>query len=86
MRGPVRIPVSGDLPAAVRLFARNFRPEHRLIRRVELNERRVGVVEFFWICQGCGAKVSDKAPSRLMTEFIRRWRSGEPRAKGWREA
>ena len=25
-------------------------------------------------------------PSRLMTEFMRRWRSGEPRAKAWREA
>jgi CHAT domain-containing protein len=30
--------------------------------------------------------VSDKATSQLMTEFIRRWRSGEPRAKAWREA
>jgi CHAT domain-containing protein len=26
-------------------------------------------------------KASDKATSRLMTEFIRGWRSGEPRAK-----
>jgi CHAT domain-containing protein len=31
-------------------------------------------------------KVSDKATSQLMTEFMRRWRAGEPRAKGWREA
>lgn len=31
-------------------------------------------------------KVSDKATSRLMTEFIRRWRSGEPRAQAWQEA
>jgi CHAT domain-containing protein/Tfp pilus assembly protein PilF len=30
--------------------------------------------------------VSDKATSQLMTEFMRRWRSGEPRAKAWREA
>jgi len=30
-------------------------------------------------------KVSDKATSQLMTEFIRRWRSGEPRAQAWRE-
>ncbi|MBI2928214.1 MAG: CHAT domain-containing protein [Verrucomicrobia bacterium] len=30
--------------------------------------------------------VSDKATSLLMTEFMRRWRSGEPRAKAWREA
>jgi CHAT domain-containing protein len=31
-------------------------------------------------------KVSDKATSRLMTEFMRRWRSGEPRCQAWREA
>ena len=31
-------------------------------------------------------QVSDKATSQLMTEFIGRWRSGEPRAKAWREA
>jgi CHAT domain-containing protein len=30
--------------------------------------------------------VNDNATSQLMTEFIRRWRSGEPRAKAWREA
>ena len=30
--------------------------------------------------------VSDRATSRLMTEFMRRWRAGEPRAKAWREA
>ena len=30
--------------------------------------------------------VSDKATSQLRTEFMRRWRSGEPRAKAWREA
>ncbi len=30
--------------------------------------------------------VNDKATSQLMTEFMRRWRAGEPRAKAWREA
>lgn len=30
--------------------------------------------------------VSDLATRALMTEFVRRWRSGEPRAKAWREA
>jgi CHAT domain-containing protein len=30
--------------------------------------------------------VSDKATSPLMTEFMRRWSAGEPRAKAWREA
>jgi CHAT domain-containing protein len=31
-------------------------------------------------------KVSDKATSALMTEFIRRWRAGEQRVQAWREA
>ena len=31
-------------------------------------------------------KVNDQATGRLMTEFIRRWRAGEPRARAWREA
>jgi CHAT domain-containing protein len=31
-------------------------------------------------------RVSDKATGRLMTDFMRRWRSGEPRAQAWREA
>jgi CHAT domain len=31
-------------------------------------------------------KVSDKATSQLMTEFMRRGEAGEPRAKAWREA
>jgi CHAT domain-containing protein len=30
--------------------------------------------------------VNDQAASRLMTEFIRRWRTGEPRAQAWRAA
>jgi CHAT domain-containing protein len=30
--------------------------------------------------------VSDKAASRLMTEFMRRWQTGESRAAAWREA
>jgi len=30
--------------------------------------------------------ISDKATSQLMTQFMRRWRSGEPRDKAWREA
>ena len=30
--------------------------------------------------------VSDMATSRLMTEFMHRWRMGEPRIKAWREA
>ena len=31
-------------------------------------------------------KVSDKATGLLMTEFMRRWRAGEPRSQAWRQA
>jgi len=31
-------------------------------------------------------KVNDAATSRLMTEFIKRWHSGEGRAEAWRES
>ena len=31
-------------------------------------------------------KVNDAATSALMTEFMRRWRSGTPRGQAWREA
>jgi CHAT domain-containing protein len=31
-------------------------------------------------------KVSDKATNLLITDFIRRWRSGEPRGTAWRNA
>ena len=30
--------------------------------------------------------VNDKATGQLMTEFIRRWRAGEPREQAWRAA
>lgn len=31
-------------------------------------------------------KVSDRATTKLITAFVRRWQSGVPRAKAWREA
>ncbi len=31
-------------------------------------------------------KVSDQATGLLMTEFMRRWRAGEPRVQAWRKA
>ena len=31
-------------------------------------------------------KVNDRATTKLMTEFMRRWHDGQPRAKAWRDA
>lgn len=53
-----------------RQLARKLRREHSLISRLELGERRVDIVEFFWICQACGTDPA-KTASRLMRQFAK---------------
>lgn len=38
-----------------RQLAARLKRERNLIGRLELGERRLDVVEFFWICKACGA-------------------------------
>jgi len=51
-----------------RQLADNLEREHSLVSRLELGERRLDVVEFFWLCKACGVDPSKEA-SRLMKEF-----------------
>ena len=61
-----------------------------LKRRIVVKELRPGVVlTVLALASDLGCShwpVSDQATSRLMTEFMRRWRGGESRAQAWREA
>ena len=38
-----------------RQLAARLKRERNLIGRLELGERRLDVVEFYWICKACGA-------------------------------
>jgi len=48
------------------------------LRRAFLIAGAQSVLASYW-------NISDKATSELMTEFMRRWRAGEPRATAWRD-
>ena len=44
--------------------------EHNFVARIELGERRVDVVEFYWVCLACGADPIEMAAT-LMKEFAK---------------
>ena len=41
--------------------------EHNRVGRLELGERRLDVIEFYWLCKACGAN-----PEKTATELMRR--------------
>ena len=53
-----------------RQLATKLRREHNLIGRLELGERRLDVVEFYWLCKACGADPEKKAAA-LMRSLAR---------------
>ena len=53
-----------------RQLAKRLGREHSFVSRIELGERRLDVVEFFWVCQACGQD-PEKVARDLMREFRR---------------
>ena len=53
-----------------RELAEKLEREHSFVSRMELGERRVDVVEFYWICTACGGDPGEVA-GELMGEFRR---------------
>ena len=51
-----------------RQLAAKLSRERSLIGRLELGERRLDMVEFFWVCRACGADPPKEA-ARLMRQL-----------------
>ncbi len=51
-----------------RQLAAKLNREHNLVARLEQGERRLDVVEFFWLCKACDAN-PEKIAVQLMHEF-----------------
>jgi hypothetical protein len=51
-----------------RQLAIKLKREHNLIGRLELGERRLDLVEFFWLCKACGADPATAA-QKLMRKL-----------------
>ena len=43
--------------------------ERSFVSRIELGERRLDVVEFFWVCQACGQDAVELAAG-VMRDFV----------------
>jgi transcriptional regulator with XRE-family HTH domain len=53
-----------------RQLARKLHRENSFVSRIEVGQRRVDLVEFYSLCEACGANPV-KAASRLMRQFKR---------------
>lgn len=62
-----------------RALAREIRREHSFVARIEQGERRLDVVEFFWVCRACGAD-PELAARDVMREIASLERSRRKRA------
>ena len=52
-----------------RELARRLKREHSFVARIEQGERRLDVVEFYWICRACGVR-ADQTSAELMRDIM----------------
>lgn len=51
-----------------RELCRKLNREHSFVSKCELGERRIDIVEFYWICNACGANPETEA-RKIMKAF-----------------
>ena len=56
-----------DAGLTQRQLAVKLNREHNLIGRLELGERRLDLVEFYWLCKACGAD-----PAKVAQQLMRK--------------
>lgn len=49
-----------------RQLAKRLKREHSFVSRIELGERRLDVVEFYWVCLAC-----DQNPKSIYDELLK---------------
>src|SRR5437016_855718 len=64
----VRVQLRRGAGLTQRQLSAKLKRERNLIGRLEVGERRLDLVEFYWICKACGAKPETVA-SRLMRKL-----------------
>lgn len=56
-----------------RQLAVKLKREHNMVGRIELGERRLDVVEFYWVCKACGVR-----PEAVARDLFRRFEEVDP--------